>query len=272
MEKIDRLGWAAGFAFTAYGISIGLRANAPEALEQFVERLPPGWRPASSPVVERMYSFIAGGGVRPGLRRFNLLYENAGRLARTLDSDEVLSTFETSLQLFVAEFARRRVFVHAGVVGWNDHAIVIPGRSHSGKTTLVAELVKAGATYYSDEFAVFDLRGHVHPYPKPLALRSAATGKQTPTPVEALGGRAGGAPLPVGLVVASQYKAGARWRPRPQTAGQGLLTLLSNTVSARVRPERDLLVLQRLVTAAPVLQGARGEAKEIVAALLKRLE
>jgi hypothetical protein len=31
----------------------------------------------------------------------------------------------------------------------------------------VAELVRAGATYYSDEFAVLDSRGRVHPFPRP---------------------------------------------------------------------------------------------------------
>jgi hypothetical protein len=273
MEKLDRLGWAAGLAFTAYGIAIGLRVNRPEAMEQFLERLPPGWRPSSSPTVERMYSIIDGGGAtRPGLRRFNLLYVNSSKLVRTLDSEEMLGTFETNLQLFVAEFARRRVFVHAGVVGWKGRAIVIPGLSNSGKTTLVAELVKAGASYYSDEFAVLDLQGRVHPYPKPLGLRAAAGGKQTPTPVESLGGRVGARPLPVGLVVASQYKTGARWRPRRLTAGQGMLTLLANTVSAREKPERNLLVLQRVVTTAPVMEGRRGEAREIADALLKQLD
>jgi hypothetical protein len=35
-------------------------------------------------------------------------------------------------------------------------AILIAGRSFSGNTTLAAELVRAGATYYSDEFKVVD--------------------------------------------------------------------------------------------------------------------
>jgi hypothetical protein len=34
--------------------------------------------------------------------------------------------------------------------------------SYSGKTTLVSELIRAGATYYSDEYAVIDERGRVH--------------------------------------------------------------------------------------------------------------
>ena len=72
---------------------------------------------------------------------------------------------------YVAEEARRGVFVHAGVVGWKGRALVLPGKSGAGKTTLVAELIRAGATYYSDEYAVLDERGRVHPYARPLAVR-----------------------------------------------------------------------------------------------------
>jgi uridine kinase len=41
--------------------------------------------------------------------------------------------------------------------------IAIPGRSFSGKTSLVTALVRAGAVYYSDEFAVIDRDGLVRP-------------------------------------------------------------------------------------------------------------
>ena len=64
----------------------------------------------------------------------------------------------------VANYAPDRVFVHAGVVAWRGRALVLPGTSFAGKTTLVAELVRAGAIYYSDEYAVLDEQGRVHPY------------------------------------------------------------------------------------------------------------
>ena len=51
----------------------------------------------------------------------------------------------------------------AGVVGWENRAIVMPGASFAGKTTLVRAWLEAGATYYSDEFAVLDRAGRVHP-------------------------------------------------------------------------------------------------------------
>jgi serine kinase of HPr protein (carbohydrate metabolism regulator) len=175
------------------------------------------------------------------------------------------------LDFWVSAEARNRVFVHAGVVAWNGKAIVIPGKRNTGKTTLVAELVRQGATYYSDEHAVLDMQGRVHPYPKPLAIYSEATSRRIKTPVAELGGTAGVKPLPVSLVVASEYRNGAQWRARQVSPGKGVLTLLANTVSARRRPEAALATLQRVVSRARVLKSIRGEAKETASAILEEL-
>ena len=138
MEKLDRLGWAAGLSCVAYGVHIGIRVNNPEALEWIPALLPPGWRPAALPVVDRLYSvWVGGAATRSNVRRFNLLYADSVRLARTTALDELCEGLASDLQLYVAEAARRRLFVHAGAVGWRGRAIVIPGRSFSGKTTLV---------------------------------------------------------------------------------------------------------------------------------------
>ncbi|MGH7394773.1 MAG: hypothetical protein ACREJF_04145, partial [Candidatus Methylomirabilales bacterium] len=228
MEKIDRLGWAAGMCLVAYGLRIGIRVNDPEVLVHLPDRLPPGWKPAPSPIVDHLYSLLVGGaGPRSTVRRFSLLYAGSARLARTMDLDQVFESLESDLQGTIAEAARGRLFVHAGVVGWRGRAIVLPGRTHSGKTTLVAALVRAGATYYSDEYAVFDARGRVHPYPKPLSIRGENGGQPRKCPAEALGGLPGVKPLPVGLVAGTAYQPGARWRPRLLSPGQGVLTLLA---------------------------------------------
>ena len=213
MEKVDRLGWAAGFSLKSYGVRIGIRSNDPVCLERVCDYLPHQWEVVSSSIVDRLYSIVIGGsGPRASVRRFNMLYGDHVRLARSLDVDEVFNTLESDLRLFVAEVARHRVFVHAGVVGWKGRAIVIPGRSFSGKSTLVAELVKAGATYYSDEYAVFDSRGRVHPFLKPLEIRAQGDTRQSKVHVNELGGQAGHTPLRVGLVVVTRFKAGAKWR------------------------------------------------------------
>jgi len=273
MQKVDRLGWAVGFSIKSYGVRIGIRSNDPVCLKRVRKHLPHGWELSSSPFVERLYSVRVGlQGTQGNVRRFNLLYGDHIRLARSLDLNQVFETFESDLRLFVAELARRRVFVHAGVVGWKGKAIVVPGRSFSGKTSLIAELVRAGATYYSDEYAVFDSRGRVHPFPKPLEIREAGEVRQSKITVETLGGQTGTQPLPVGLVVMTQFKEGARWRPRKLSAGKGVLELLSNTVSARREPEKALVALQHVVATAQIVKGARGESRDIVQSILNRLE
>lgn len=273
MEKIDRLGWAAGISFTSYGVSVGVRANSADALSAAQEYFPPGWKCSEATVVERLYSLVLnnGGDERRGLRRFNLLYGDIARLARTRDSAEVLDSFASNLHLYIAEMAQRRVFVHAGVVAWQGKAVMFPGRSYAGKTTLVAELVKAGATYYSDEYAVLDEKGRVHPFARPLQIRDNETGKQRRYAIEELGGRAGVKPLPVKLVLLSRYQPGARWRPRRLSAGQGVLEMFAQTVSAQRQPAKALVALQKVATQALVLKGKRGEAAEMIGPMLEYL-
>jgi hypothetical protein len=274
MEKIDRLGWAAGISFISHGVRIGVRVNKSEALDLLQDYFPPRWKPSPSNVVERLYSFVVSNDkeAQRGVRHFNLLYRDIGRLARTRNLEEALDLFESDLHLHVATQARRRVFVHAGVVGWKGQAILVPGRSYSGKTTLIAELIKAGATYYSDEYAVLDERGQVHPYPRPLQIREDETSKQKRYPIEQLGGQAGRKSLPVKLVIVSRYKVGAKWQPRELSAGQGVLELLNQTVSARLQPQRAFAALQHVATRALILKGVRGEARDMITSLLEYLD
>ena len=275
MKKIDRLGWADGISFTTYGVRVGIRVSNPEVMRRIPDLLPPSWKPARSSKVERLYSLVVGGaGSRPKVRRFNVLYADADRMSRTMDLEPALKLLETDLQLYVAEAAPRRIFVHAGVVRWRGMAILIPGRSLSGKSTLVNELIKAGATYYSDEYAVCDAQGRVHPYSKPLALRKE--GDALPKPVGAGGGTMPGRPvvkpLRVGLVVVTNYRPGARWRPRRLSHGRAVIELLNHTIPARMEPGRALATLLQVAAGALVLKGVRGEAGEMIDRLLERAD
>jgi hypothetical protein len=263
-SKLDSLAWSAGLSFIAYGVRIGLRANRVDVLKRGVAYLPIGWKPSTSPIVERVYSIICDDQSCPETGvRFHL-YKDNQRLLFGAEESELLECLEADVTLRVAETTQRRVFVHAGVVGWGGRAILVPGRTLAGKTTLVAELVRAGGVYYSDEFAVIDHRGLVHPYARPLQLRENGGLRQTKRSVSELGGVAGKIPLPPGLVLLSRYKAGARWRPRPISAGQALLGLLDNTVSARRGPSTALKALKQIVTQSFAVKGSRGDCQEVV--------
>ena len=272
MAKLDRLGWADGMSFTSHGVRVGLRVNHKEILAELMARFPPDAKPSPVRSVDHLYS-ITGftNGTPARVQRFNLGYWNLARFVRTRTFADLLDQFESHLQLTVAEYAPRRVFVHAGVVAWNDQVILIPGASFSGKSSLVAELLRAGATYYSDEYAVIDAHGRVHPYARDLRIRSVRSGGvKRMRPVD-FGAQAGSKPLPVRFVMSTSFKPGVRFRPRELTRGQAVLELLRNTVSARSQPEMGLAYLTKALEQATTLKGARGEANDMVEWILNRI-
>ena len=159
--------------FDCYGVPIELAADDARTLARMTARLPPGAR-ASAARPRRSDFACAAASTAP-----------------------MLQAFESKLALHVASHAEELLFVHAGVVGWRGRAIVLPGRTHAGKSTLVAALVRAGASYYSDEYALVDGDGRVRPYPRALSLRRArgagARRARAPRPrrARAAAGRAG---------------------------------------------------------------------------------
>jgi hypothetical protein len=246
--------------------------NDPAVLPQLEPLLPLGWEATTSAEVDFLFSFLVGGeDTGKGTRRYHLVYSGASRVARTMEWQEALTQLGLGLQTYSALLAKDYLFVHAGVVGWQGQAIVIPGRSYSGKTTLVKALIEAGATYYSDEYAILDPTGQVHPYPLPLSIRDENGGNVAKLVVESLGGQTGRVLLPVGLIVSTRYEAGANWQPQPLTPAQALLALMDNTVAARQRPEKTMPILKKAVTGAAAVASKRGEARTIVPFLLKAI-
>jgi hypothetical protein len=172
----------------------------------------------------------------------------------------------------VAVLAPEHVFVHAGVVAHGGGALILPGRSLAGKSTLVAALVAHGATYLSDEYAVLDDDGAVHPYPKPLSLRiDPGSLVQWDAPVEHFGGVAADRAFRTAIIAVTTYEPGAQWEPVQKTPADGALALLSNAVPARHRPAQTLAAVRRASADATVLEGPRGEAIETASVLLDAL-
>ncbi len=139
----------------------------------------------------------------------------------------------------------------------------------SGKTTLVMELIKAGATYYSDDMAIFDTKGWVHPFPQPLAVRESE-GRRKYTP-EFFDRRTGTVPVPVGTILVTEYDRHGVWRPQPLSPSQALMALLDNTVAARKAPWVSLPILKRIATHAIAIKTHRGEAAVTAQTLLATL-
>jgi hypothetical protein len=259
--------------FQSYGVRLAVEVDDPCTIQLIREHLPFGWEPAPDGDVARCYSLrTETGTAETGPPNSIVLRRDGTELLRIDNLSEALELLESLLQTDVAEMARARVFVHAGVVGWKGRAILLPGPSFSGKSSLVTALVRAGATYYSDEFAVLDAQGQVHPFARPLSLRPDGSARGEKHTIESLGGRAGKEPLPVGLVVVSRFRVDARWRPRRLSAAQGALALLANTVPARHKPRVVIATLETVVREATVVQGTRGDAHEAAGPILRLLE
>jgi hypothetical protein len=249
----------------AHSVRIGLHCNDASVLRLFRTYLSRDWEVAALPRVDRAYSVTRGpNGECHSLHADDVL------ILQSQNIEDLLDRLESDVRLTVADRAVDRVFVHAGVVGWKGKAIVIPGRSHAGKSSLVAALVRQGASYYSDEYAVCDPRGRVHPFHKPLELRKEGERRQFKVDVKQLGGKLGTKPLRVGLVLMTSFKKTATWKPCKLPAGQGVLELLSQTVSARRNPERAFSTFKELVQGATILKGTRGEAAEMIDKLLTK--
>src|SRR4051794_25117219 len=109
--------------------------------------------------------------VRAQAEQFVLLQPDHQPIVLASVTDAALSTVST-IELMAAAHSPTYVAIHAGVVQTDHGAILLPGRSHAGKTTLTASLVDAGAVYFSDEYALLDRKGMVYAYPRPLRMRS----------------------------------------------------------------------------------------------------
>jgi hypothetical protein len=263
--------------FVAYGVRIGLRVESPALLDTLAQdaqrlHLPFGWRAVDddepdAPLSVR-YELLTDASRGASSYR---LYAGTDLVAHVRRLTDVASALATHAEPFVAERAADHLFVHAGVVGWEGRAIVMPGASFAGKTTLVQAWLEAGATYYSDEFAVLDRAGRVHPFARPLAIRDGSDALGRRVPAAALGAECGTLPLPVGLVLVTSYRAGARWRPRRLTAAPALLALMRHTVAARGSPQHSMPILRQAASSGVTFAGLRGEAGSLVAAVLRHV-
>lgn len=195
-----------------------------------------------------------------------------GGFELTLEDLAGLAELDARLRRHIATHAPGRVFVHAGVVAHRGRAIVLPAATFAGKSELVAALVRAGAVYYSDEYAVIDDDGLVHPYARPLTLRARAGRAAERLGAAQLGGRPGTDAVPIGLIAATAFAPSAGWAPEERTPAAGALLLLAHAGQARADPGRVLDALHRAALHARVLEGPRGEADVTAPALLAAMD
>jgi len=193
-----------------FGSRVRVRSDHPELLASIRLRLPPCARIADSAEPDISYEVrrrqtVEGGagaaGRHAALSRTSgssgFLVESSrhgrhegGQVALAADAETAARLLVQDLEFRVALQAPAHVFVHAAAVVWHGRVISLPGRTHSGKSTLTAALIRAGAQYFSDEYTVLDEDGLIHPFSRPLQLRGRNGVRQVP--IEQLSPDSGG--------------------------------------------------------------------------------
>jgi hypothetical protein len=196
-------------------------------------------------------------------------YIGSERLTATSELQHLLDTVQAHAHHNVAETAVENLFLHAGAVAWRGRGILFPGRSHSGKSTLVRALVAAGASYLSDEFAVLDENGLVHPFARPIWLRTE-TGRISYHASE-LGGRTATQALPVSAVLFTTFSPRETFRPECLTPGCAILEVLKHVVAVRANPQRAIQMARAVTAKSLVIRSPRGNASSAATEILNIL-
>jgi hypothetical protein len=258
------------FAISAHGARIGVRMEAHEHLEEILRQLPHQSTLIEPSTLDREYQIIRRGpDEEPHAIEGFYIHSDDKLAAFAPDGDQLVSTVASLLQISVAEYARPHLFIHAGVVGLNGTAIVLPGSSFAGKSTLVAALVNAGATYFSDEYAVLDMEGQVHPYARDLSLRDGPLGPSARIDLRHRGpcGDDADKSLSIRTVAMLKFKHGSGWQVEKLSNGMGVLAICEHVVAIRRRPADALSILGKVVETASVFQGIRGDLDSAVSFL-----
>ena len=254
--------------FEAFGVKVRMESDRPELLEL-------GMEVASTALIKRLeiienktdavdHTF--------GVYRDSegkLFFTNEGQPSGPLEKEIYFRRLlNTMIRVHVAEKAREWVFIHAGVVGWRGKAIILPAASRAGKTTLVSELIRLGADYYSDEYAVINPSGLVHPYERDLSVRTPGSEIQIPVPPAEFGAEIGSHPIPVGLVVLTKFENEAEFRPEKLSMGIGIMETVPEVIPIRYSTDFSLKVLNTAFSRAIIIKSLRGEAQTAARSIL----
>ena len=243
--------------YVAHGLRIRIETSDPELIGLIREELPPGLyeAPRDDLDVDRQYVLAWSDGNPAGY----VLDADDERTGPFTTAESAVERLESSLQIYVAEFAQPHLFLHAGVVQWLGLTIVLPGSSFAGKSTLTRALVNEGATYFSDEFAVLDLEGRVRPYARKLSQREGPLGPRGRIDLDAHSPSQDGDFVPpfVDVVALIRYEADSVWQAQRLVGGEAVIAMSEHMVAIRNRPAETLQMLVNVVEHAQVYRCVR---------------
>ena len=161
--------------------------------------------------------------------------------------------------------------IHAGAVLIKEKALLLPGLTHAGKSSLVAELLSRGASCFSDEYALIDAEGCIHSYPRPLLLRNGGPSQSLVLPRELNAGYALRT-APVGWIMALDYGVGEAWNVHRMSQGEATMLLLRNTPHEMAQSPEMIEFFLRATSNAVCYEGKRCDVAEAATHILDLIE
>lgn len=257
------------FDFESYGVFVRIESNVQEMVDAAERVLRVSLLNNVRTVRRKKFDLVFQ--LNRNKRGKRVVIQNGVEIAGGGTHRKFFKFFDSIIRVAIAERAVGLVFLHAGVVGWKGKAIIIPADSFKGKSTLVSELVRRGAEYYSDEFAIIDGDGLVHPFARRINRRTEDY-KTYELTVEDLGGTYGKVLIPVGFVLITEYRLNAKWSPKILRPGQGVLEMIPFTLCLRHRPDFSLEVLNNIASNAIIASSLRGTAEKFAKTLLDYID
>lgn len=172
--------------------------------------------------------------------------------------------------LWSVSLLRGYELVHAAAIGRGEAAVALVARSGTGKSTLLAELLRRGGALLSDDvLALSRVHGHVvaHPGPPLLTLPLGAQASGVGRPLAILGDEAWvsvtgrvSTPRTLGAICVLERAPGRHTglEPQPMPA-LALLPHLLSFPRSRERQRNRFELVSDLVTQAPVLRLTAGD-------------
>jgi hypothetical protein len=270
-------------SFRRLSFDFGVRCDAPEVAEYVLRVL--GRFAVDEPVTNGVTYEVLDAGSTADESRYRLL-RNGEWVLGSDDQAAVLDELFARVNVDTVKATNDLVLVHAGVVVTPAGiGVLLPASAGSGKTTLVAGLVRAGFGYLSDEAAVLDPETEMlHPFPVHLSLKAASRDRfpeASPDPgdldlsrgiwhvdPDTIRSGAVASACRVGFVISHRYDQGAEPTIESITAADGCMTLATNLMLARRDAPRSLQLLAQISRASRRYRMVRDDLDAAVEAIV----
>lgn len=247
--KNDALGWVVGGTWEYRRLRIGLRTNDLAVWPRLQSMLPAEAVPSDKGEVDLLMSLMVGkSSSRPGVKNFHLVYMAWQRMARTLNLEEALRSYDQALNSLIVSLTPGGTFFFFKAVRKGKKAVLLAleGREEDSRDLLTA-LAESGCEVLPDDY--FEAQGDV--------VLKPFSSTETFEPV---------------AIVMVERKPVRHWRPRMLTPGRASLCLVPFAPAWQYAAERVLVWLSRLTQAAPTYRGSWSDPAEVVRFVKRRLE